>query len=146
MTSRNTVLDPKAKNGKRYLKWKELTPPVDEPREGKNSFEIHWFKGNESCDRLGSPLIVKAMPLVNGNYYPLALWLYRSYPQGGTVGLKSGDPRSNRSKAEFDLLVAAGDKALFTPLDIGNKEPQGLRMRTAFMHWLETKKGAKPMS
>ena len=87
-------------------------------------------------DRLASPLIVKALPLADGRFAPCALWLHRGYPDG-KVGLKKDDPRHDRSRADFDVLVAPGDKARFAPLASGNDAPQGTRLRTAFFDWLK---------
>lgn len=103
-----------------------------EPRD----FELRWRRGDDEFDRLASPLIVKALPLADGSYAPCALWLWRGYPRNGRVALKPGDPRSRDSAAEFDLLVADGDTALFEPLGVGQAAEAGVRLRTAFFTWL----------
>jgi hypothetical protein len=51
------------------------------------------------------------------------------------------DPQAERSLADFDLLVAPGDKALFAPLDAGKGAPPGMRLRAAFFQWLDPHPG-----
>jgi CRISPR-associated protein Cmr1 len=112
-------------------------------REPEN-YELRWHsvvdKKIVEHDRLASPLIVKALPLADGRFVPCALWLFRGYPDG-TVGLKGSDPRTERSRAGFDVLVAQGDKAMFAPLDVARSEPVGMRLRTAFLDWLGRRSG-----
>lgn len=105
------------------LRWEDHDPTV--PRDERDR------------DRLASPLIVKAMPLADGRFVPCALWLFRGYPKSGKVTLHPRDPRAERSKADFDELVASGDKALFEPLAVGQNSRPGVRLRTAFFYWLE---------
>jgi CRISPR-associated protein Cmr1 len=113
-------------------------------RPEPDNYELRWHeqvgKENVEHDRLASPLIVKALPLADGRFAPCALWLYRGYPNGN-VGLKAADPRSQRSRATFDVLVAPGDKAMFAPLDAGKNEPVGTRLRAAFFDWLAQRPG-----
>lgn len=108
-------------------------------------YEVCWYarEGREwkKRNRLGSPLIVKALPLVDGRLVPIALWLFRGYPDG-QVGLADRE-RGPQSRAAFDLLVAAGDQALFRPLILAGDPGPGRRLRTAFCDWLtKSKKGA----
>lgn len=99
----------------------------DEP---PNPFEFHWLTDDgKPHDRLGSALIVKALPLADGRFVPCALWLNRAYPAGEVI-LK-GNPRT---AAPFDKLVADGDTPRFQAL----AGKTGLKQ--AFFDWL---KGAK---
>ncbi len=106
------------KEGERY----------DEP----DGFELRWRRQQgdktEEFDRLASPLIVKALPLANGQFVPCALWLNRAYPPG-EVFLRSVD----NSAAPFDQLVAPGDTPRFSTL-AGEKG-----LREAFFDWLRAK-------
>lgn len=118
---------------------RERYPWPGEPSD----FELRWRgKGPDGrvkvYDRLASPLIVKALPLADGRFVPCALWLYRSYPKDGEVILdpKDKDDRSARSAAPFDVLVAPGDQARYTPLNRPASEPAGTRLRNAFFDWL----------
>jgi CRISPR-associated protein Cmr1 len=88
-------------------------------------FTLKWRKGEQSHDRLASPLIVKALALTNG-FAPCALWLNRSYPSGGEVYL-DGMPGSG---APFDRLLGAGDRPQFNAL--AGKST----IREAFLDWL----------
>ena len=110
--------------------------PEPEPRP----FRLHWRRPEDRKDqeRLASPLIVKALPLADGTFVPAALWLNRAYPDGHVV-LSSDDPRSDGSAAPFDLLVAPGDTALFSCLNVPPGVPRGQRLRTAFLSWLKGK-------
>jgi CRISPR-associated protein Cmr1 len=109
---------------------------MDEP----GSFELRWRSPKpkvdgkpdepDEHDRLASPLIVKAMPLADGNFVPCALWLNRGLPEGAEVGLfreKKVDPQT---VAPFGRLVALGDTARFSAL-VGKKD-----LREAFLDWL----------
>jgi CRISPR-associated protein Cmr1 len=97
-----------------------------------DDFELRWRSSDGDHDRLASPLIVKAMPLANGTFAPIALWLNRKMPEGSMVYLK-GVPGS---EAPFDLLIAPGDKTRFKPLE-GKKT-----LRDAFLDWLVATKRA----
>lgn len=116
-----------------------------------SSFTIAWeesgSRGDDSPgfhDRLASPLIVKALPLQSGQYAPIALWLHRSYPSSGSVGLQAGEKSLQReSLAAFDELVASGDSAHFAPLEQHKNDPPGERLRGAFFSWLEQNKLAQ---
>ena len=105
----------------------------DEP----DGFELRWRRQQgdnqqqdetEEYDRLASPLIVKALPLANGQFVPCALWLNRAYPPG-EVFLRS----VANSAAPFDQLVAPGDTPQFSVLD-GKQS-----LREAFFDWLRAK-------
>jgi CRISPR-associated protein Cmr1 len=112
------------------LRWNEL--PQNHPNYGTEpqSFELRWRAGNVEHDRLASPLIVKALPLVDGWFAPCALWLNRAYPANGEVVLRNGP----NSQAPFDRLVAAGDRAQFSAL--ANRTS----LREAFLDWLHATK------
>jgi len=105
---------------------------LDEP----GPFELRWHEPNPNepgktveHERLASPLIIKAMPLANGEFVPIALWLNRACPQNGEVVLR--DVRD--SAAPFDRLVAAGDTPRFPAL--AGKQS----LREAFLDWLHAK-------
>ena len=111
------------RNGKHY----------DEP----DGFELRWRRQQgdnqqqdetEEYDRLASPLIVKALPLANGQFVPCALWLNRAYPPG-EVFLRS----VANSAAPFDQIVAPGDTPMFSAL--AGKQS----LREAFFDWLRAK-------
>ena len=93
-------------------------------------FELRWRAPNENADRdrLASPLIVKAMPLANGTFVPIALWFNRAYPQGEVVlhGVA-------RSAAPFDRLMAPSETSRFSALT-GKSS-----LREAFLDWLRPK-------
>jgi CRISPR-associated protein Cmr1 len=105
---------------------------LDEP----GPFELRWC-GPDPRDphrtieheRLASPLIVKAMPLVNGQFVPIALWLNRAYPQNGEVVLRT----VHNSAAPFDRLIGAGDTPRFSALAGAHS------LREAFLDWLHAK-------
>lgn len=106
----------------RNLRWNEINLGT-EPRD----VQLVWQSpGGLPCDRLASPLIVKALPLADRRFVACALWLDRSYPDGDVV-LK-GIPHSG---APFDQLVAEGDASLFSPIK------SGISLRTAFLDWLD---------
>jgi CRISPR-associated protein Cmr1 len=105
---------------------------LDEP----GPFELGWRgptpnKPGETVEheRLASPLIVKAMPLANGEFVPIALWLNRAYPQNGEVVLRT----VHNSAAPFDRLIGAGDTPRFSAL--AGKQS----LREAFLDWLHAK-------
>jgi len=104
-----------------------------EPRD----YKIHWRKTGEESDRerLASPLIVKALPLADGRFVAVALWLNRGYPDG-KVTLSDDDHRADRSAADFDQLEATPGEARFQPLIEGQKQPSGKRLQHAFFYWL----------
>ena len=106
------------------------------PKEhGKSKkFEITWKDREGLHNRLASPLIVKAMPLANGKFVPIALWLERAWPPGGQVVLKQAE---EQSAAPFDKLLGQNDPALFTPLR-GKTS-----LRAAFLDWLAGRPNVK---
>ena len=113
---------PPGQRGPRNLKWPECKPPKTEPVGFKLGWRSHDGKEH---DRLGSPLIVKALPLADGRFVPCALWLNRAYPAGQVVL-----QRANGSAAPFDRLVAHGDTPFFSAL-AGKGS-----LRDAFLDWL----------
>jgi CRISPR-associated protein Cmr1 len=109
------------------------------PKEhGKSKkFEITWKDGEGLHNRLASPLIVKAMPLANGEFVPIALWLARAWPPGGQVVLKKNKTEDvPKSAAPFDKLLGEKDPVLFPPLE-GKSS-----LRDAFLDWLGSEKKA----
>jgi CRISPR-associated protein Cmr1 len=105
----------------------------DEP----DPFELTWKDGEGLHNRLASPLIVKAMPLANERFVPIALWLERAWPPGGQVVLRMGGQEKTGSAAPFDKLLGAGERALFAPLD-GKTS-----LRAAFLDWLAGRPNVK---
>jgi len=109
------------------------------PKEdGKSKkFEITWKDGEGLHNRLASPLIVKAMPLANGKFVPIALWLARHWPPDGEVVLrKNKTEHVPGSAAPFDKLLGEKDPVLFPPLR-GKTS-----LRAAFLDWLVREKKA----
>lgn len=108
------------------------------------SFELRWEdQSGKMHDRLASPLIVKAIALATGKFVPCAIWLNRAFPMKAKVGVKQGDSLYPRSRAEFDVLVAPGDAARFSPLEQHKNDPQGERLKGAFFSWLTDNNLAK---
>jgi CRISPR-associated protein Cmr1 len=99
--------------------------------------EITWKDGEGLHNRLASPLIVKAMPLANGEFVPIALWLERAWPPNGEVVLRKNKTEDvPKSAAGFDKLLGENDRALFPPL-------RGkATLRAAFLDWLASEKKA----
>ena len=95
------------------LKWRE---PI-----GRNEYRVR--------ERLASPLIIKALPLVGGHFVAIALWLHRDSPAGEIV-LQINDDEVPGSAAPFDALAAPGEAPLFTALA---GKPT---LRSAFLDWL----------
>lgn len=120
---------PQGKN----LSWSELPESHANYGAEPKEFELRW-RGDDRIehDRLASPLIVKALPLANGQFVPCALWLTRRNP-AGQVMLRG----RSESAAPFDRLVASGDKALFNALS------DKTTLRQAFLDWLETSARAR---
>ena len=88
-------------------------------------FELVWHDGVEERGRLASPLIVKPMPLADGSFAPIALWLLRVDPNGKVQlrGLPS-------TAARFGKLVGSGETAYFSPLRAGGE------LRDIFLDWV----------
>ncbi|HYI01567.1 type III-B CRISPR module RAMP protein Cmr1 [Hyalangium sp.] len=95
--------------------------------------ELRWHDGAKVRERLASPLIVKAMPLANGFFVPVALWLHRAWPEGKVVLIRKGGQRTpvKDSFAPFDRLLASSDKALYAPLEAPS-------LSEAFFRWLKS--------
>ncbi|QRN96600.1 type III-B CRISPR module RAMP protein Cmr1 [Archangium violaceum] len=106
------------KNGARY--------PEGEPPD----VELHWHDGERLHERLASPLIVKAMPLANGSFVPIALWLRRAWPGRGRVVLVNKRVQVRDSEAPFGPLLASGDTPLYAPLMESSLEE-------AFLNWVK---------
>jgi CRISPR-associated protein Cmr1 len=111
------------------------------PEPGK--FEIKWEPAEELVtelpraeadrlgDRLASPLIVKALPLCNGQYVKAALWLNRGFPNGVVVGgEKTG---SQRGRADFGEVHATEEPKPHPHRALDGKKS----MRDAFLGWLK---------
>lgn len=106
-------------------------PRYEEP----HNFELIWQQGGELRERLASPAIVKALPLANGSFVPMILWLHRALPDGA-VGLK---PRRGGKEVEapapFTRLIAPGDTDR-TGLLAGKAD-----LRQAVCDWATQKQG-----
>lgn len=110
--------------------------PKDRDREPKG-YKLYWDEradGRDPHDRLASPLIVKAMPLANGRFVPVALWLTRTYPKGYIVLVNSREHVIQEASAEFDRLKAGDDHPLFDPLR------NATSLREAFFQWLPSQR------
>jgi len=121
---------PKGRNGGHY----------DEP----GPYDLCWRSADDTVhDRLGSPLIVKALPFAGGHFVPCALWLARAYPPGEVV---LGERKGNRlditacSEAPFDRLLSSDDVARFSALD------RKASLRDAFLDWLREVHGTKEVA
>ncbi|MCL6607017.1 MAG: type III-B CRISPR module RAMP protein Cmr1 [Geminicoccaceae bacterium] len=105
----------------------------DEP----DPFELTWKDREGLHNRLASPLIVKAMPLADGQFVPIALWLARDWPPHGRVVLRKNKTEDvPKSAAPFDKLLSEKDPVLFPPLR-GKTS-----LRAAFLDWLASEKKA----
>lgn len=102
---------------------------------GEPDQTLLWTRGGETYDRLASPLITKAMPLADGRYVPIALWLNRGYPEGGEVALKGHE---QTSRAPFGKVLGEADEALYEPLRWA--EEGGGTLRDAFFRWLRERR------
>lgn len=117
--------------------------PYSAPEPG--DFKLYWRevvgeekKPGKLHQRLGSPLIVKALPLLDGKFVPMALWMHRDLPQNAQIVLEQNGKIVEASKAAFDNLKMKGEAVQYAPL--GTYEaltaPRGQRLRRAFMDWL----------
>ncbi|WP_428268695.1 type III-B CRISPR module RAMP protein Cmr1 [Haliangium sp.] len=111
----------------------------EQPGEPPN-FELRW----RDCDknertRLGSPLIVKAVALTDGEFVPVALWLHRAYPPGGQVFLWQNNRPVPASEAPFDRLLGPNDQGLYEPLSKSS-------LREAFCTWLAAQSGVRQVT
>lgn len=106
-------------------------------RPEPEDFELRWQdKAGKTQDRLASPLILKALPLASGRYAPIALWLYRAYPDGEVVLLGRG----RDSAAQFDQVRARGDEVRYEPLE------KATSMQKVFFEWLKATHKLKELS
>jgi len=80
-------------------------------------------------NRLASPLILKPLPLANGRFAAIALWLHRAWPDGKVV-LMLASKVVPGSAAPFDVLVAPEDTPRFAALQ------DMPTLRAAFFRWL----------
>jgi CRISPR-associated protein Cmr1 len=104
-----------------------------EPGDDKG-FMLLWSEGSTKHDRLASPLIVKPLPLTDGRFAPMALWLSRQLPEKAEVFLMDQQRKSRvrDSEAPFTRLHGDKEKALYEPLN--NQKD----LRSAFFHWLRS--------
>ncbi len=78
-------------------------------------FELTWQndKGDVQ-ERMASPLVVKALPVVGG-FFPCALWLTRDYPPGRVVVVRQENRARGAvagSAADFRAALSAADRAV----------------------------------
>jgi CRISPR-associated protein Cmr1 len=109
----------------------------DERQGDPRPFELRWRSLNGDHDRLASALILRALPLANGNFLPMALWMDRGRPAGSKVYLK-GFPSTAAHpdrEAEFDILMAAGDTSLLAH-DVGAAVGKAATLRAAFLTFI----------
>ncbi|MFP2958163.1 RAMP superfamily CRISPR-associated protein [Myxococcus sp. 1LA] len=111
------------------------------PRE-PDDVQLQWQRqvnGKwEQMDRLASPLIVKALPLADGRFEPIALWLERGNPMGGQVVMtqfKDADPSTRVPFAR--AFRAQDDQPLFKSLQRADN------LRDAFFLWLKDARKAQ---
>jgi CRISPR-associated protein Cmr1 len=118
-------------------------------------YTLRWKSARGQHDRLASPLILKALPLANGNFLACALWLDRGLPDGALVGLE-GDVTENGkiikgvkagTEAPFHRSAPAGstDHPLLAPKDTPLFAPLSRKatLRNAFCDWLVSNKLAQ---
>lgn len=104
--------------GGRFQTYRRQGDPQRERYTEPDDFWLKW-KGADGKlrDRLASPLVLKALPLVGDRFAPLALWLHRADPPGGQVVLCMGDVERPGSAVPFGApLVAPGDRCEFPPI------------------------------
>jgi len=111
------------------------------PREPED-VQLQWERkvGNrwETMDRLASPLIVKAMPLADGRFEPIALWLERGTPSGGQVVMKQFKASVPHTRVPFERAFrASDDQPLFKSLQRADN------LRDAFFMWLKETRRAQ---
>jgi CRISPR-associated protein Cmr1 len=111
---------PKDRKGGRYDEPPPFTLKWGEPI-GDDEYRVR--------ERLTSPLIIKALPLVGGRFVAIALWLHRDWPAGKIV-LEIDRAVMPGSAAPFDVLAAPRKAPLFTAL--AGKST----LRSAFFDWL----------
>ena len=88
--------------------------------------QLLWHDGKgKDKDRLGSPLIVKPLPVRGKSFLPIALWLNRAEPNG-QVFAKQGPNTLPSSQAHIGTFRAP----LFEPAH-GKSS-----VREAFCYWL----------
>lgn len=103
--------------------------PGDRAKEPP-SVQLLWGDGEGTeHDRLASPLIVKPLPVRDGSFLPMALWLNRASPEGSQVFAKEADEDKKvvaKSRAPMDHF----DAPLFSPASTKSS------LRQAFCDWL----------
>jgi CRISPR-associated protein Cmr1 len=127
-------------------------------RNEPGKYTLRWRSANGEHDRLASPLILKGLPLANGNFLPCALWLDRGLPDGALVGLEEEAKVAEGGKqvkirrvkpgteAPFHRTVTGPtDHPLLAPKDTPLFAPLSGKatLRAAFCDWLVSKKLAQ---
>jgi CRISPR-associated protein Cmr1 len=78
-------------------------------------FELTWQDASGKLqDRMASPLILKALPVVGG-FFPCALWLTRGHPRGQVVVVRQGNREGGAvagSAANFGAGLSNSDRQL----------------------------------
>ena len=95
-------------------------------------FTLTWRdRRGEVRERMASPLIVKALPLANQTFVPIALWLHRAWPPGEViVQFKHERDVAQQSAAAFDAPAPSGETIRFAAL-VGASS-----LRQAFFDWV----------
>ncbi|WP_426755893.1 RAMP superfamily CRISPR-associated protein [Myxococcus sp. Y35] len=107
-----------------------------EPEDVKLQWELDG--SGKLMDRLASPLIVKALPLADGRFEPIALWLERGTPSGGHVVMTQRGGAVPRTRVPFERSFRAqDDQPLFQTLQRADN------LRDAFFWWLEETRRAQ---
>lgn len=104
-------------------------------------FELVLTVNGTLRDRLASPLLLRALPLRNGRFVPIALWLHRANPAQAQVGPRHATQKTrlvDGSAAPFTRMKADGDTDLTRGL-LGTHTS----MRDAFGAWLVSKNATK---
>ncbi len=126
--------------GGRFQTKRRKDDPQREPYTEPEDFWLKWESASGQLrERLASPLIVKALPLADGSFAPIALWLRRDDPPGGRVVLCMGNAKRPGSEVPFGApLVVAGDRCDF-PAIAGKPS-----LQRAFLDWVKTQIHVQP--
>lgn len=118
--------------GGRFQTRRRRGDPTRGPYTEPDDFWLKWKDASGTLrERMASPLILKALPLVGGQFVPIALWLHRGDPPGGQVVLCMHEAERPGSAVPFGgPLVAPGDASAFPP--VAGKPS----LQRAFFDWL----------
>jgi CRISPR-associated protein Cmr1 len=115
-----------------------------------NPFQLTWQAHHGPLnpqelirDRMASPLIVKALPTVQG-FRPCAIWLARANPPGEVIAMER-DERTGKStsipgsNARFGFVGSAADQR--RAIDLRAPLARKGSVKAAFLDWVKTKDG-----